>query len=410
MNTHRMDEIDRLRREVQRCSRCGKCKSACPVFELAPDEAGASRGKIALTDAFLSDRLQPSRRLREILRDCLLCTRCRDVCPSGVEYVHLLHVMRSLTDRRFSRTAFAGLAMRVLLPARALLDASLRAAWRLQRTTDHTPLRHLPLFVMGSTPIPELAPRTALREYAAVRRLARPKGRIAFFTGCLINYVYPRIAGAFIRLAERAGYEVVLPGDQLCCGTPALSLGQIPLARRLAERNVAALSAADCDIVVTACASCARTLRREYPDLLGPRASFLDKRVLMASQFLLDVLDKPPRRNEKNVTYHDPCHLYYGLGIHREPRRLLERYARFVDSGAPPDCCGFGGTFAAFFPDRARQIGDTRIRELSRTGADVVASSCPGCMLQLNACARAAGLPVEVKHLIEVVDEAYLTP
>jgi len=410
MSTHRMKDIEELQREVQRCSRCGKCKSICPVFALARDEADVSRGKIALTDSFLSGRLQASRRLREILRSCLLCTRCRDVCPSGVEYTHLMHLMRSLTDSPLSLTSLAGLAMCVLLPTRALLDASLRAVQRLQRATDHTPLRHIPLFVLGNAPMPKLAARTALKEYAATRRLTHPKGRVGLFTGCLINYVYPRIAGSFIRLAERAGYEVVLPKDQLCCGTPALSLGQTSLAVKLARRNFEAMEEAGCDVIVTACASCARTLRREYPRLLGQPAGSMDDRVLIASQFLDDVLDKPSHRSEKTVTYHDPCHLYYGLGVHREPRRLLERHARFVELDAPPACCGLGGTFAAFFPDRARRIGQSRIHELSSTGADVVASSCPGCMLQLDSCARAANLPIEIKHPLEVADEAYLTP
>ena len=405
MRTPVLDSVEAMRAEIQRCAKCGKCKAVCPVFGEDSGEGSAARGKIALSEALISGDLAMSARLEEYLSACLLCTRCREVCGSDVDYVQLIHGMRSMFSSRPGLPLLARAAMRAVLPRRRLFDLVVAAASRVQRTADRTPLRHLPLMVLGKTPLPALAPRTALAELAA-RRRPGTKGRVFFFAGCLINFVYTRIARAFVRVAERAGYEVVVDPAQLCCGTPALSLGDVKLARTLARRNLDRFVAEDCDFIVTACASCARTLVKEYPLLLSDRYAPVEGRILDATGFLARHCEPAPARTERTVTYHDPCHLYYGIGVRQEPRTLLDAHARFVpldDGGA---CCGLGGAFSAMFPRMARSIGLARIEAVRATGAEVVASACPGCMMQLESCARAADVPVHVRHVVEIVADS----
>jgi len=400
-----LDSVETMRAEIERCAKCGECKAVCPVFGEDNREGSAARGKIALSEALLSGELTMSARLEEYLSACLVCTRCRDVCASDVDYVQLIHGIRSMFPGRSGFGLFARTAMRAMLPRRGLLDVTVGIASRVQRTASKTPLRHLPMMVLGKLPLPTPAQRTALSEFGA-RRKPGTKGRVFFFTGCLINFVYTGIARAFIRVAERAGYEVVADPAQLCCGTPALSLGDIKLAGTLARRNLARFVAEDYDFIVTACASCARTLVKEYPLLLRDRYAAVEGRILDATQFLADHCDVGAGRTERTVTYHDPCHLYYGIGVREAPRTLLDAHARFTaldDGGA---CCGLGGVFAVMFPEMARSIGLARIETVRATGVEVVTSACPGCMMQLESCARAAEVPVEVRHVVEIVADS----
>ena len=406
MTTERLDTIDKLRDEIDACARCGKCMSVCPVFAQRPAEGMVARGKLALADAFLSGDLAASARLEEYLNACLVCTRCRDVCPSDVDYVQIVHEMRSLFSDRLGLPFFARLGMRAILPRRRLFDAALRVASRFQRAAGATPLRHLPMMVLGKLPLPRLAGRTALDEYGRRTPKKGAKGRVFFFAGCLTNFVYPGIARAFIRVAERAGYEVVVDPGQLCCGTPALSFGDMKLAQTLARRNLERFTAEDYDYVVTGCASCARTLVKEYPLLLGDRYGAVAGRILEATQFLVHHVGVQDGRLDERVTYHDPCHLFYGIGVCDEPRELLAANAHFVELGRGGACCGLGGAFSALFPELARSIGLARVAGVSATRAEVLASACPGCMLQLDSCARAAGVPVRVRHVVEIVDAA----
>lgn len=405
MRTPEFATAEKMRAEIERCAKCGKCKAVCPVFGQDSGEGSAARGKIALSQALLSGELGTSARVEKYLSMCLVCTRCRDVCASDVDYVQLIHGVRSTFSKRRGVPFLSRAAMRAMLPRRGLFDLAVGIASRVQRTTGRTPLRHLPMMVLGNLPLPKLASRTALREFGA-RRRPGTKGRVFFFTGCLVNFVYPRIARAFVRVAESAGYEVVVDPAQLCCGAPALSLGDIKLAGTLARGNLARFVAEDCDFVVTACASCARTLVREYPLLLSDRYAAVEGRILDATQFIADHCDIAPRRTEQRVTYHDPCHLYYGIGVREAPRTLLDAHARFValdDGGA---CCGLGGAFSAMFPEMARAIGLSRIESAAATGADVLTSACPGCMMQLESCARAAGVSMEVRHVVEIVADS----
>ena len=398
-----------LMAEAARCAKCGKCRSVCPIFIETGDESAVARGRITLAEAVMSGQLEATGKVKDYMWMCLKCLRCTSICPSGVEYEKILQGMRDEIARRRGVPILARLVFRHILPNRWLFDRFIRMAQWSQRVLPahrEGTLRHLPLAFMGHQSVPALAPQSALELLAH----HKPKGgrpQVAFFLGCAINYVYPQIAQAVIEVYDRAGYDVVVPPGQVCCGTPVMCFGARASAQRLARMNVAAF--ADCDVIVNACASGGRTLKHDYEDLLGPDGKAFGARVFDAAEFLakegkLDALGRGD--DSLAVTYHDPCHLNWGQGITDAPRQLIRTAAKLVEMNEPERCCGGAGTFSILHYDYACKIGAHKVADIKGTGADVVATGCPGCMIQIADRLDAEGVSTRVKHTFEIAAAA----
>ncbi len=397
--------------ELEKCARCGKCRSVCPVFTELKDEAFVARGRIRLFEALSRGEISASPELRKIMSACLMCQRCSEICPSGVEFMQVLKAARERLAREMGLPFGSSFVLRHVITRRWLFDLAIRAASLVQRTIPGKRkgnLRHLPLFFKGGKWIPPISRNPALRRYSEPVRVPDAKARVALFVGCLTNYVYPEIVGATVRLLQKAGVETVVPTSQLCCGTPASAFGDIDAARELARRNRECFESADCDFIVTVCASCGRTLKKEYADLLGSGGSAFRVPVLDVCEFVYAHTDMKFERQADKVSYHDPCHLRWGLGVEKEPRRLLERSCRFEEIRDGMYCCGQAGTFHVFYPEIAQMIGRRKIESIRSLGASEVATGCPGCILQLNDLMAEAGLEKRALHTVEVLARSVL--
>jgi glycolate oxidase iron-sulfur subunit len=259
-------------------------------------------------------------------------------------------------------------------------------------------LRHLPLLFEGRRKVPELAQKSALR---VLPEVSGSGPRVALFLGCLQNYVFTPTAENAVKLLAEAGFEVVVPQKQVCCGLAAFYLGDEGAAAALARRNAAAFSEARPEYVVTACATCATMLKNEYPGLFGPDWA-AGARVMEICEFLSEHGYEPKGRGEP-VAYHEPCHLRHAQGVVEEPRRLLEAVAELRDVGEDGRCCGGGGTFSVFHYELSREVGAAQARLLAETGARRVATACPGCMIQLSDILEQG---IEVCHVIDYLAEA----
>ena len=393
-----------IRREIARCAKCGKCQSVCPVYIETGDESAVARGRITLAEAVMDGRLKLSWKVKAYLWTCLKCLRCSSVCPSGVAYEMILQKMRDEIARKRGVPWIARAIFRFVLPRRRLFDRLVRVAERLQRVLPikrEGMVRHLPLMLLGRQSVPSLADQSALDALTD----HQPKGGrpcVGLFLGCLTNYAYPQIAAALIEVFDRAGYDVVIPDEQVCCGTPVVCFGDTPAARRLAQINVDAFR--DCDAVVTACASCGRTLKSDYEELMGEEGQALSDRTFMATELLAKegLVERLGRDGAEKVTYHDPCHMNWGQGITQPPRDTIAAVAQLVEMSEPDRCCGAAGSFSLFHYDIACKIAAHKVESIRASGADVVATSCPGCMLHIADRLDAAGVSVDVKHTLEV--------
>jgi len=392
--------------EIEKCARCGKCRSVCPVFAELKDEAYVARGRVRLFEALSRGELSTSPELHRIMSACLMCQRCTEICPSGVEFMHVLKAARERLAKEMGLPFGASFVFRHIITRRRLFDMAIAAAALFQRVIPgrrRGNLRHLPLLFAGGKWLPPIAKTSALRRHAKSAVVSGGGKRVAIFVGCLTNYVYPEIVDMTVELLQKAGVEAVVPASQLCCGTPALALGDIDAAKELARRNKEAFESAGCDFIITACASCGRMLKSEYADLLGVEGQALGVPVLDVCEFLIKHTGINFEPLEDKVTYHDPCHLRWGQRIEDEPRKLLKGVCRFEEIPGEMYCCGQAGTFHVFYPEVAQMIGRRKIESISDSEAQEIATGCPGCILQLNDLMAEAGLEKKALHTVEVL-------
>jgi glycolate oxidase iron-sulfur subunit len=307
--------------------------------------------------------------------------------------------------RKYGLSLWNKFVFRFILPRRRLTDLLVRLAYLCQFLLPGKKgtARHIPLLFKGRRRIPHVASRTALQCFG---RDGYPSGNAVYlFVGCMMNYAYPEMIEAVIRVLEGLGYSVVVPADQLCCGTPVLSLGDLIQARRLAERN--------CEVfpgempIIVPCASCGKTLKDEYPRLLGAQGRQFSRRVFGFSEFVLPRLDKRILPLDTAALYHDPCHLRYGRDIAEPPREVLQKAAKYVPSEGEDFCCGMGGLFSVHHYGMSSRIAERKVAAIRGAEADVLATECPGCVLQLRDQLAQGGIDLPVRHVAEILAEAF---
>lgn len=412
--------LGELQAQIDRCSRCGTCRAHCPAFEAIPHEPYVARGKVQLIRAYLEGRLEFTPAMERIFAQCLLCRSCVRACPNGVRVDELVTVARSIAVEKHGLSLTKRIGLQGILPDNRRQELFARAA-RFYKTSGISRviggLRLLNIFPGRISDKERMLPvpaASSLRaQLAPVIAVERPVARVGYFTGCLTNLVFTSVGRAVIDVLARHRVEVVLPG-QNCCGIPALSAGDVETYLRLARSNLRSLLAEPLDAVVVDCGSCGLALK-EYPRLLGEEAEGLAGKVHDVSEFVAAlgtacpaVSDAPVGDARRIVTYHDPCHLKKGLGVSEAPRQLLKSLpgVEFREMAGADRCCGGAGTYCFSHYDSAQRIVEPKIQAIVESGAEVVATSCPSCTIQLAHSLKVRGYGIQVKHVMEMVSEA----
>jgi glycolate oxidase iron-sulfur subunit len=252
--------------------------------------------------------------------------------------------------------------------------------------------------------LPEITPARGQERY-----------RVGFFLGCAQSLMFADESAASIRVLSRNGCTVLTPKEVECCGMPALGYGRLDLVRAQAKHNIEEFEKIGAQIIVTDCATCGSTLKdygkmlQEEPEWAERAASF-SGRVRDVSEFLAEIpLEKPKGRVEARVTYHDPCHLRRAQKVWKQPRELLALIdgLQFVELPEADWCCGSAGSQLISHYETSLKVMNRKLKNLASTGAEVVASGCPGCQMQLNTAVRRGGLNMRVVHPLTLLDEAY---
>ena len=240
--------------------------------------------------------------------------------------------------------------------------------------------------------------------------------RVAFFAGCIANLAFARLNDATVRVLARNGCEVVIPEDQGCCGALHVHAGFRDLARRLAKRNIQTFLSGNFDAIITNAAGCGSVLK-EYPqlfeeeekELLEPAKAF-SARLKDATEFLAGIDFKRDFGIIKTrATYQDPCHLGHAQRVRSAPRKLLAAVpgVELIELKEAEVCCGSAGIYNVAHNEMAERLLQSKMRRIEETGAEVILTANPGCLLQLRAGAARAGSHRRVMHVIELLDEAY---
>jgi glycolate oxidase iron-sulfur subunit len=398
------------------CIRCGLCLPSCPTYLETMTETSGPRGRISLIKAVGESRLDlRSAGFVEQMWECLDCRACEAVCPSGVRYGQLVETARAQIRRALDGEAHSSRAS--LVRALFLRPALMRLAARCLRFLQDTHLIAL-AGVAGFGRTAELAPRIS-RSFFTPRdqRFDVPSAQgVAFLhTGCIMPVAFAEVHRATVRMLGRAGLTVVVPSGQGCCGAIAAHDGQLNFARDLAKINIEAFERSDAGVYVVNAAGCGAALK-EYAQLFADdpqwaaRAERFSSRVRDVAE-VLDALELPPPSRELNasVTYQEACHLVHAQRVAGAPRRLLRRVPglRLVEMDESALCCGSAGTYNLTHPDMAQRLRRRKIEAIRATGATIVATANPGCAIQIRAGLREARHAATVRHVVELLDEAY---
>jgi|YelNatPaOPRAMG01_1025707.scaffolds.fasta_scaffold31467_2 glycolate oxidase iron-sulfur subunit len=395
--------------EVYNCIKCGLCLTPCPVYKQKLIEATSPRGKIQLVRNILEGKLEPSENFMRILFTCLLCETCTVNCPSGLKIDQVLKAMRREIVKKYGLPKKKKLLFE-LLTGKRLLPFYLFWGRLLLNSL-------LPLYPgkgkLGTIPyqrLPRLNSPSFLERIPEINPVFKAKGRVLYFTGCATNYLNGDVGDAVLQVLSALGVEVITPKEQMCCGLPIFLAGAPEMAMVNIKNNISIFKAHDVEAIIVDCATCGSAFKKEYPRILAEmgektaEAEELSKKVLDISEYLVRFdLKKILKPLAKKVTYHDPCHLIRSQKIREEPRFLLQQIPEleFVEMAGADVCCGGGGTFQWEHPEIAAQITAQKVKNIEKTQAEIVATGCPGCRLQIYG--NITNEEIKVLHPVQVL-------
>ncbi len=417
------------------CVHCGFCLPACPTYVRLGDEADSPRGRLYLMRAVVEGRLDPAADAFQTHIDrCLGCRACEPVCPAGVEYGSLLeHAREAAAEAR--PAGGAARAVLWLFRRRKLLFA-LMALGRLLRATG--------IPALGARFLPAGFPRVRLglgmlastRRGRAARKAASPASspeaegpdparsrprphpltgkRVAVLNGCVQAGLLGHVNDATRRVLRANGLNVVDASGQRCCGALHAHGGDLEGARRLARINIDAMLGAGAEIIAVNAAGCGAQLK-DYGELLAgdERYARRAERVAEKSRDISEILaEAGPRRGAPlpmSVTWDAPCHLLHAQQVSEPPLQVLRAIPELELIPLPraDECCGGAGIYGITHPRLGGRIGEDKVEAVLGTGARVVATSNPGCMMQIGGGLRMKGARVEACHPVALLDESY---
>ncbi|MEQ1793747.1 MAG: FAD-binding and (Fe-S)-binding domain-containing protein [Nitrospira sp.] len=399
------------------CATCAKCNSVCPVYDVFQSEDMSSRGWFEIVTAKDYSYLNSKR----VVEACTNCKSCRTICPAGVDVSELILQKRAEHPNRLTGWIFRWQARG------KSFEPFLKFLGRTQDLWDRPVIRRvmewgaaLVLKALAPTArfpqallLPRIAPRQLRERHAAL--IPKPgvppaPDGVAYFHGCAANYFDDGVGDAVIGVLRKHGVEPALP-PQRCSGTPIQTYGHQALTREGARFNMQSFAAYE--KIVTGCASCTLMLK-DYPALFPEgeekrQAESLAKKVVHIAEFVARSPEHPPMAQAgprtKCVTYHSSCHLR-AAGVTKEPRKILASLpgVNFTEMPDADRCAGGAGTFLVKDYDTSQKIMERKTRAVEQVGAEVVATSCPACMIQLKNGLRERA---EVKHVAQLLNEAY---
>ncbi|MDL0420231.1 (Fe-S)-binding protein [Caldifermentibacillus hisashii] len=421
----RMDED-----ELLNCMRCGFCLPSCPTYIVSGyKESQSPRGRIALMKAVYDGVLQPDDEFEKSLNLCLGCRACEPVCPSGVNYGHLLEEARDIINQNKKHSlpvrAVRNVVFKQLFPKKSNLinitslvgfyqKSGLQKAARkigfMKLFPDH--LREMEKI------LPDVPERKTLKQRS---KYFPPKGEkkatVAFFSGCLMDTLFLETNHATIQLLQKAGCEIVIPKTQACCGALHGHSGEKELAKELAKQNIEAFGKNEVDYIITNAGGCGAFLI-EYDHLLKDDPQWSER----AEKFVAKIKDitsilyeldfhKQFRLSlpEQVVTYQDSCHLRNVMKTSKAPRELLRsiKGVTFTEMENADSCCGSAGIYNIVEPKTSMEILDQKMEKMKKTKATTIVTANPGCFMQMKLGIEREGLKdVKAVHIVDLLLEA----
>lgn len=417
--------------QLQNCMRCGYCLPHCPTFIISGGkETSSPRGRIALMRAVANGDLEPDAEFEKIINECLGCLACESVCPSGVKYMELLEDARDIICQTREYSAPVKIARKVVFKGLFKKQKNMDLFIGALNIYQKSGLR----FIARNTGIMKLFPKSLVAtekvlpevgSYKAIKN--RPVrlpaegeklAKVGFFKGCLMDTMFITENNKTLKLLQKAGCEIEIPGGQACCAAIHGHSGEKDDAKDMAKLNIVAFENMDVDYIITNAGGCGAYLM-EYDILFQHDPEWYDR----AKKFVSKIKDiskilvelKFHKRfkmslPEQIMTYQDSCHLRNVMKTFNEPRELLKSIegVTYVEQKNAHTCCGSAGTYSILHADVSMQILDVKMKNVLDTKATTIVTANPGCLLQMRVGIEREGLAKEMKgvHIVEVLFDA----
>ncbi|MCZ8515409.1 (Fe-S)-binding protein [Paenibacillus filicis] len=418
--------------ELTSCMRCGFCQPSCPTFKETGLEAASPRGRIALMKAVVDDLMVPDESFHKQMDLCLGCRACEPVCPADVKYGHLLEAARGAMEEQREHRWWVKLARHVTFKQLFPHPKRMRLVGAGLRFYQKSGLRRLALRSGALKLLPrelrqmeEILPEAsssgvAERLGSFIPAQGKPIAKVGMFRGCVMDVLFTDTNVNTVKLLSEAGFDVVIPETQTCCGALHAHAGELEQAKELARSNIAAFREADVDFVVSNAGGCGALLveyghlLRDDPEMGEAAARFSlkvkDISELLVVQGRLDSFKHLSAEDQPSVTvtYQDSCHLRNVMKAGNAPRDLLARMdrIRLVEMEGADRCCGSAGIYNLVQPDMSMDILDHKMEHVKETDARYVLTSNPGCLLQMKLGIEREGLSDRMQAL-HVADFLY---
>ena len=425
LDLHSEDTVDG--NDLYKCVHCGLCLNVCPTYLELGLETESPRGRLALMKAVAEGRADYTDRLVGHMELCLQCRACEVACPSSVPFGSLMAATRNQIQKKADgmwwERPLRWLAFKQLLP----YQWRLRLGFRLSRLYQDTAARELvqrcglkQFLPSRLSEMEEMLPALPERSFPPPNLQFVPaqgvkRARVGFFSGCVMPLTFGPVNAATVRVLVRNGCDVVIPSTQGCCAALNVHNGERDVARTMAKRNIDAFEKAGVDYVINNAAGCGAMLK-EYEELLehdpvyAEKAKDFVKKMRDISEFLADLpLVEPKGEIRRRVTYQESCHLVHAQRITLQPREVISSIPglELVEMPSSDRCCGAAGSYQITQREMSSQILDSKMKDVASTDADILVTTNPGCMIQLDLGLRKEGRSGRSYHIVELLDMAY---
>mgnify|MGYP001031060607 CR=1 FL=1 len=405
-----IEELKKLEELIIRCMKCGACQSVCPLYQKDLVEQSVARSKLALIESIYQGKIEEAERVLKYLDYCILCSRCKANCPSGVKFDEIILKAKSILRRIKKLPFWQKTLLKLVMEKQELLS-------------NITPMVHI-AFKYGANNVKDDIFRVLIKKYSnrhfislkntpffithkGLNKAKNEKMKVIFYPGCAVNFIITSIGEAILNLLTSNEISVYIPETNKCCGIPAATLGDLDLFMKLVNYHYDFFASLDAAYVITCCPTCEYALKDLGPRIIMRNASV---EVLDILVFIDQILGLNLKRKLKgNVSLHMPCH--YNTSYSTIPKSFIDKHfeSTFLNLDNQ-ECCGFGGTFNIKFYRDSKEISMSKVDEIKSKDIGILFTPCPGCIMQLKDATTTAGLDTIVCHPIEKLYQNQTNP
>ena len=411
---------------LSQCIHCGMCLSTCPTYELTKLERSSPRGRIKMIKSVASGEMEISKIFAEEMDFCLDCQACETACPAGVKYGSIVEAARVVVEKSgygkpLSRS-IKYLALKIIIPNKVLLKGAARLLRLYQRSGLQKFLHKSGIFKRLAPKLSEidlLSPTVSTKFsdnhlQESYSSSISSKYKTAFLTGCLMNVMFDEINSDTVDVLKMLNCDIIIPNEQVCCGSLNEHNGDFETARKLAKKNIDVFGKYDFDFLITNSSGCGAFMK-EYGHILkndpeySEKAKIFSAKVKDIMEFLADIgIEKKFKSLNDSVTYHDACHLVHTQKIFTEPRKVLQSIPEisFTELEESAWCCGSAGIYNITHYEDSMKILERKMNNIRKSNSKIVLAGNPGCISQLKYGAKKFNVDVEVMHPISFVKKS----